>query len=95
MFLLCSRGELVSDPLEKTELSSAWFDSKQSRDIVELQQTYHPRPAFCGITFRAGEVENGGVDPSGCLPMFFQKTASILAPKQSLLLCRLLRSGEF
>ena len=79
------------------------FDSKQSRDIVELPQTCHPRPAFCGIAFRAREVErylldldpNCGVDPSGCFPMFFQKTASILAPKLSCLFRRLLRGGEF
>ena len=60
-------------------------------------------PAFCGITFRAREVErhlldldlNGGVDPSGCFPMFFRKTASVLAPKLSCLFRRLLRCGEF
>ena len=82
---------------------STWFDSKQSRDIVELPQTCHPRPAFCGIAFRAREVErylldldpNGGVDQSGCFPMFFQKTASVLAPKLSCLFRRLLRGGEF
>ena len=50
-----------------------------------------------------GEVErylmdhnpNGSVDPSSCFPMFFQKTASILAPKLSRLFPRLLHSGEF
>ena len=91
---LCSPGgALVSDPTGKAELLSTWFDSKQSRDIVELPQTCHPRPAFCGIAFRAREVErylldldlNGGVDPSGCFPMFFWKTASVLAPKLSCL----------
>ena len=47
---LCSPGgALVSDPARKAELLSTWFDSKQSRDIVELPQTCHPRPAFCGI----------------------------------------------
>ena len=87
---LCSPGgALVSDPAGKAELLSTWFDSKQSRDIVELPQTCHPRPAFCGIAFRAREVEqhlldldpNGGVDPSGCFPMFVGR--------------RLLRGGEF
>ena len=81
---------------------STWFDSKQSRDIVELPQTCHPRPAFCGIAFREREVEwhlldldpNGGVGPSGCFPMFFRKTASVLAPKLSCLFRRLLRGGE-
>ena len=38
---------------------------------------------------------NGGVDPSGYFPMFFRKTASVLAPKLSFLFRRLLRGGEF
>ena len=55
---LCSPGgALISDPAGKAELLSAWFDSKQSRDIVELLQTCHPRPAFCGIAFRVREDE--------------------------------------
>ena len=70
---------------------------------MSCHRTCHPRPAFCGIAFRAREVErylldldpNGGVDPSGCFPMFFQKTASVLAPKLSCLFRRLLRGGEF
>ena len=34
---LCSPGgALVSDPAGKAELLNTWFDSKQSRDIVEL-----------------------------------------------------------
>ena len=61
------------------------------------------RPAFCGIAFRAREVErylldldpNGGVDPSGCFPMFFQRTASVLDPKPSRLFRRSLRCDEF
>ena len=82
---------------------STWFDNKQSRDIVELPQTCHPRPAFCGIAFRAREVErhlmdldpNSRVAPSGCFPIFFRKTASVLALKLSRLFRRLLRCGEF
>ena len=38
---------------------------------------------------------NGGVDTSGCFPMYFRKTASVLAPKLSRLFRRLLRCGEF
>ena len=99
---ICSPGgALVSDPAGKAELLSTWFDSKQSRDIVELPQTCHLRSAFCGIAIRARDFErylldidpNGGVDPSGCFPMFFQKTASVLAPKLSRLFRRLLRGG--
>ena len=65
---LCSPGgALVSDPAGKAELLSTWFDSKQSRDIVDLPQTCHPRPAFCGIAFRAREVERYllDLDPNG------------------------------
>ena len=72
-----------------TELLSAWFDSKQSRDIVELPQTCHPRPAFCGIAIRARGVErhlmdldpNGGVDPSGCFHMFFSQNHFYSGPE--------------
>ena len=40
--LLCSPdGMFVSDLRGNAELLSAWFDSKQSRDIVELPQTRH------------------------------------------------------
>ena len=96
-------GALVSDPAGKAELLSTWFDSKQSRDIVELPQTCHLRPAFWGIAFRAREVErhlldldpNGGVNPSGCFPMFFRKTAFVLAPKLSCIFRRLLHCDEF
>ena len=74
-------GAFISDPVGKAELLSAWFDSKQSRDIVELPQTCYPRLAFCGIAFRAREVErhlldlnpNVGVDPSGCFRVLFSE----------------------
>ena len=87
---LCSPGGvLVPDPVGKAELLSAWFDSKQSRGIVELPQTCHRRPAFCGIAFTAHEVEwylldhdpNGGVYPSGCFPMFFSEDCFYFCPK--------------
>ena len=101
---LCSPGgALVSDPAGKAELLSTWFNIKQSRNIVELPQTCHSRPAFCGIAFRAREVErhlldldpNGGLEPSACFPMFYRKNASVLAPNLSCLFRRLLRGGEF
>ena len=101
---LCSPdGAPVSDPMGKAELLRAWSDSKQPRDLVELPQTCYPRPAFCRIAIRAHEVEQYlmdldpifGLDPSGCFPMFFQKTASILASKRSRLFSWLLRSGKF
>ena len=79
----------MSDPAGKAELLSTWFGSKQSRDIVELLQTCHPRPAFYGIAFRAREVErhlldldpNGGVDTSGRFPMFFSEDCFCSCPE--------------
>ena len=58
---------MVVLPAGKAELLSACFDSKQSRAIVELQQTCHLRLAFCGIAFRAREVEQHllDLDPNG------------------------------
>ena len=96
-------GVLLSDPAGKAELLSTWFDSKLSRDTVELPQTCHRWTAFCSIAFRAREVEwhlldldpNSGVDPSGGFPMFFQRTASVLAPKLSRFFHRLLCCVEF
>ena len=89
---LCSPGgALISHPVGKPELLSTWFDSKQSRDIVELPQTCHPRLAFCGIAFRE---HDDCMHPSVCFPMFF-RSASVLAPKLSRLFCRLLCCGEF
>ena len=102
--LLCSLGSaLVSDPAGKAELFSAWFDSKQSRDIVELR-----RPVIIGL--------HSVVLPSELVRLrgtcwiliqmvvwtrlvaslcFFQRTASVLAPKLSRLFRRLLRCDEF
>ena len=64
---LCSPGgALVSDPAGNAELMSVCSDSKQSRVIVELTQTCHPRPAFCGISIRAREVEPHLMDLDLC-----------------------------
>ena len=44
---LCSPGvALVSDPAGKAELLSTWFDSKQSRDIVELPLEMQKKSVF-------------------------------------------------
>ena len=98
---LCSPGgALVSDPAGKAELLSTWFDSKQSRDIVELLQTCHPR--LHSVALPLENVRLSGtcwiliqMVESGCFPMFFRKTASVLAPKLSCLFHRFLRGSEF
>ena len=104
IFLLFVRlVALVSDPAGKGELLSAWIDSKQSRDIVELPQIWHRRPTFCGIATDLVRLSSTcwilirivvwtRLPASLC---FFQRTASVLAPKLSRLFRRLLRCGEF
>ena len=86
---LCSHGgAVVSDPASKAELLSAWFDSKQSRDIVEWPLTGHPWPSFREFAFRVREVMqhlmdldlNGGVDWSGYFPMFFFRRRLLVLP---------------
>lgn len=96
-------GALVSDPAGKGELLSSYFDSKQSRDDLQLPSTCHPEPLFCSFAFRSKEVagllmnldKHGGMDPSGCFPLFFRETASVLAPKLSCIFRKLLRGGGF
>ena len=93
--LCLAGGALVSDPAGNAELLSTWFNSKQLRDIVELQQTCQPSPAREVERYLLDLDPNGRVDPSGCFPMFFRKTASVLAPKLICVFRRLLRCGEF
>ena len=51
---LCSPGgALVSDPGGKAELLSTWFDSKQSRDIVDCR-----RPVTLGLHSAALPLEH-------------------------------------
>ena len=96
-------GAMVSDPAAKAELLSVHFDSKQSRDVVNLPATCHPQPKLCGFAFRSREVlrllseldPQGGPDPLGFFPLFFKECAGILAPKLSRVFRQLLRQGSF
>jgi hypothetical protein len=53
--------------------------------------------------FRSEEVRRlfsgldayGGTDPAGLFPLFYKKAAVVLAPKLSVIVRRLIRSGEF
>ena len=40
----------------KTDLLSDHFDSKQSREAVDLPLTCHPSPSFTTFAFRSSEV---------------------------------------
>ena len=37
----------------------------------------------------------GGFDPLGVFPLFLKKVADIIAPKLSIIICRLIRLGSF
>ena len=63
------------------------FDSKQSREAVELPLTCHPSPSLTTFLFRLSEVRRllldldpyGGTDPLGMFPLFLKRTADVMA----------------
>ena len=87
----------------KADLLSDHFDSKQSRESVDLLVTCHPSPSLITFAFRSSEVKRllldldpyGVTDPLGMFPLFLKRTADILAPRLSVVFRRLLRLGSF
>ena len=79
------------------------FDSKQSRESVDLPLTCHPSPSLITFAFRPSEVKHllldfdpcGGTDPLDMFPLFLKKTADVLAPNFSVVFRRLLRLGSY
>ena len=63
------------------------FDSKQSREAVELLLPCHPSPSLTTFAFRSSEVRHllldldpyGGTDPLGMFPLFLKKTDDVMA----------------
>ena len=79
-------GGLVCESVGKAYLLSDHFDSKQSREAVELPLTCHPSPSLTTFTFRSsGEVRrllldldpSGGTDPLGMFPLFLKRSADV------------------
>ena len=62
----------------KADLLSDQFDSKQSREAVDLPLTCHPSPSLTTFAFRSSEVRRlsldldpcGGTNPLGRFPLF-------------------------
>ena len=87
-------GGLVCESVGKADLLSDHYDSKQSRESVDLQVTCHPSPSLITFAFRSSEVKrflldidpNGGTDPLGMFPLFLKRTADILVPRLSVVL---------
>ena len=96
-------GELVCESVGKADLLSDHFDSKQSRDAVDLPLTCHPSPSLTTFVFRSSEVRRllldldsyGCNDPFGMFPLFLKITADVMAPRLSVVFRWLVRLGSF
>ena len=71
-------GGLVCELVGKADLLSDHFDSKQSREAVDLPVTCHPSISLTTVAFRSSEVRRlllyldpyGGTDPLGMFLSF-------------------------
>ena len=92
---------LVCESVEKVEMQSAHFDGKQSRDPIDLPSTCHSSPSLTTFSFRSREVRwilldldsYGGTDSLGMFPLYFKRTADVLAARLAVVFRRLLRLG--
>ena len=81
-------GGLVCKSVGKADLLSDHFDSKQSKEAVDLPLTCHPSPSLTTYAFRSSEVRRllldldpcGGTNPLGMFTLFIKRTADIMAP---------------
>ena len=72
----------------KADLLSDHFDSKQSREAVDLPLTCHPSSSLTTFAFRSSEVRRlllnldpyGGTDPLGIFDLFLKRTADVMVP---------------
>ena len=86
--LVSKGGGLVRESIGEVDLLSDHFDSKQSREAVDLMLTCHPSPSLTTFAFRSREVRRllldldpyGGTDPLGMLSFFLKRTADVMAP---------------
>ena len=101
--LISEGGGLVCEPVLMAELMSDHFDSKQSREAVDLPLTCHHSPSLTTFAFRLIEVRHllldldpyGGTDPLGMFPLFLKRTADVIALRLSVVFRRLVRQGSF
>ena len=96
-------GGLVCESVGKADLLSDHFDSKQSREAVDLPLTCHPSPSHTTFALTSREVRHllldldpcSGTDPLGMFPLFRKRTADIMGPRLSVVFRRLVRMGSF
>ena len=93
----------MCESVGKADLLSDHFDSKQSREAIDLPLTCHSSPSFTTFAFRSSEVRHllldldpyGGTDPLGMFPLFLKRTAGVMVPRLSVVFWRLVRLGSF
>ena len=81
-------GGLVCESVGKADLLSDQFNSKQSREAIDLPLTCHPCPRVTTFAFRSREVRRllvdldpyGVTDQSGIFPLFLKRTADLMGP---------------
>ena len=93
----------MCESVGKADLLSNHFDSKQSREAVDLPLTRHPSPSLTTIAFRSREVRHllldlvpyGGIDSLGMFPLFLKRTADVMAPSLIVVFRRRVCLGSF
>ena len=88
--LVSESGGLACESVGKADMLSDHFDSKQSREAVDMPLTSHESPSFITFAFRSSEVRRllldldpyGGTESLGMFPLFLRE----------LLMLRLLQS---
>ena len=101
--LISEGGGLVCESVGKVDLLSDHFDSKQSREAVDLLRTCHQSPGLTTFAFRSSEVRRllldldpyGDTDPLGKFPLFLKRIADVMAPRLSVVFRRLDRLVRF
>ena len=87
----------------KADLLSDHFDSKQSRESVNLLLTCHPSPSLITFALRSSEIRHllldldlyGGTDPLGTFHIFLKRTADVMASCLSVVSQTLVCMGSF
>ena len=95
--LVSEGGGLLGESICKADLLSDNFDSKQSREAIDLLHTCHPSPGFTTFTFRSSEVKHllldldpyCGADPLGIFTIFLKRTADVMVTSLSVVFRRL------
>ena len=93
----------MCESVGKADLLPDHFDSKQSREAVDLPLTSHPSPSFTTFAFRSSEVRSllldfdpyGGTDPLSMFPLFLKRTADAMDIRLTVVFRRLVRLGRF